>query len=95
MKIHWKKINVDRYDIYVNDHYIGYVEQNLRYKWMCNPEFNFLPVDTEIFYLSYDDGVTAGREMSKAWENWFNNQKYFDDFDDEMFGFNDDFPFMD
>tara|TARA_R100001082_G_scaffold64651_1_gene36398 strand:- start:582 stop:869 length:288 start_codon:yes stop_codon:yes gene_type:complete len=95
MKINWKKISVDRYDIHVNDQYIGHVEQNLYCKWKCHPEFNFLPIDGEIFYLLYDNGVTAGREMSKAWERWSNSQEYMDDFDDQMFGFIDDFEFMD
>jgi len=92
MRIRWKQIDTDRYDVYINDNFVGYVERGHNYKWMCHPEFNFLSTDNEIFYLSYDDGITAGREMSKAWENWTDNQEYLDD---EMFGFIDDYSFMD
>ena len=75
MTVTWKKISTYRYDIYAENHMIGYVSQDMKSKWQCHPNFDYLPVDIVIFYDTYDDSIVAGRKMGEAWEKWVKTER--------------------
>jgi len=75
MRVTWKKVDIDRYDIYIENFFIGYVTQDRKYRWKCHPNFDYLPMDIVIFYDIYDDSITAGRKMGEAWEKWVKKER--------------------
>ena len=71
MKVTYKKVDSNRYDVVVNDEeHIGYVYRDLSkwVKWEIYPYFNPLLTDNNLLNDSYFESIQAGRVLSDAWQ---------------------------
>tara|TARA_R110000824_G_scaffold5670_16_gene26244 strand:+ start:2963 stop:3250 length:288 start_codon:yes stop_codon:yes gene_type:complete len=70
MKVTYKKVDSNKFDVVVNDEeHIGYVYRDLSKwaKWEIYPYFNALLADNDRLNNWYFESIQAGRVLSDAW----------------------------